>query len=111
MAVIDPENGNPSGALAKRTQSMIEKLYKTNFPDIYRALEAKANDNGESIRRGANAGKYAAMLFDLQDYIEAIGVQYGYLKAKNAPQPTPETGGQQLDQLMQQMPVGDSVLQ
>ena len=111
MAVIDPENGNPSSPLAKRTQSMIEKLYKTNFPDIYRALEAKANDNGESIRRGANAGKYAAMLFDLQDYIEAIGVQYGYLKAKNAPQPTPETGGQQLDQLMQQMPVGDSVLQ
>jgi hypothetical protein len=51
------------------------------------------------------------MLFQLQDYLEAIGVHYGYLEGKT---PVPEAAGadqMDLERLIQQMPVGDSVLQ
>lgn len=107
LASIDPEYGNANGALAKRLNAKINDLYKNVFPKMYRDLETKANNNGESTRRGSKAGKYASMLFELQDYIEAIGVHYGYLEGKPAP---PSADGQEMDlqQLMQQMPVQDT---
>jgi hypothetical protein len=107
LASIDPEYGNQNGDLAKRLNAKINDLYKNVFPKMYRDLESKANDNGESTRRGSKAGKYASMLFELQDYIEAIGVHFGYLEGKPAP---PSAEGQQMDleQLMQQMPVQDT---
>lgn len=111
IAAIDPEYGNPSGALAKRTQAKIDELYKTVFPRIYDGLEKKANDNGESTRRGAKAGRYASMLFQLQDYIEAIGVHYGYLQGQPAPAQPSNAQQMNLDQLMQQIPTQDSVKQ
>lgn len=107
LASIDPEYGNANGALSKRLNAKINDLYKNVFPKIYRDLESKANNNGESTRRGSKAGKYASMLFEMQDYIEAIGVHFGYLEGKPAP---PSADGQQMDlqQLMQQMPVQDT---
>jgi hypothetical protein len=106
----DPADGNKNGAFAKRLFSTIEDLYKNVFPKIYRGLEDKANANGESTRRGSKAGRYASMLFQLQDYVEAMGVHYGYLQGKT---PAKEDAIDQLDleSLMQQVPVGDSVKQ
>lgn len=109
IVAIDPEFGNPSGELAKRTQAKIKELYTIVFPSIYSGLEKKANDNGESTRRGAKAGKYASMLFNLQDYLEAIGVHYGYLQGQAPPAPSNSTGGMSLEQMMQQMPISDSM--
>jgi hypothetical protein len=107
----DPEDGNKSGAFAKRLFAKIDDLYKNVFPKVYRGLEDKANANGESTRRGAKSGRYASMLFQLQDYLEAMGVHYGYLQGRT---PSPETTspeGMDLESLMQQMPIGDSVKQ
>ena len=49
-------------------------------------------------------------MFQLQDYVEAMGVHYGYLQGKT---PAKEDAIDQLDleSLMQQVPVGDSVKQ
>ncbi len=112
LAAVDKEIGNPSGALAKRTKLKLDDLYKNVFPQFYRNLEKVANQNGESTRRGAKAGKYASRLFQIQDYMEAMGVHFGYLEDKNPIAPmnnVPE--GMNLDQLMQQMPAMDSVQQ
>jgi len=109
LAAIDPDYGNPKGAFAARTQAKIDKLYKNVFPDIYSGLSEKANDNGESIRRGSKAGRYANMLFNLQDYLEAIGVHYGYLQGQQAPPAPTGNGEMSLEQMMEQMPIADSV--
>jgi hypothetical protein len=110
ISAIDPEMGNQTGELAKRTQAKINDLYKNVFPIIFSDLEKRANDAGESTRRGSKAGKYASRLFAMQDYINAIGVQYGYLQGQAAPT---QPGGQKmnLDELMKQAPVEDSVNQ
>lgn len=112
ISAIDPVDGNPSGALAKRTQAKINELYTKVFPSIYDGLEKKANDNGESTRRGAKAGKYATMLFTLQDYVQAIGIHYGYIQSKApSPQSQPAGGNIDLEQLMKEMPIQDSMNQ
>jgi hypothetical protein len=50
------------------------------------------------------------MLFELQDYLEAIGAENGYLEPKSSPnQPSPNS--MNMEQLMQQMPAADSVRQ
>jgi hypothetical protein len=111
MSAIDPVTGNASGALAKRTQTKIDNLYKKSFPEMLKKLDEKATSNGESTRRGSNAGKYARMKFELEDYIQAIGVHYQYLAPPaGAPKPAPEMNGMSIEQMMQQMPVGDSVI-
>jgi hypothetical protein len=51
------------------------------------------------------------MLFQLQDYIEAIGVQFGYLQGKAPADPAMNNGSMNLEQMMQQMPIADSVKQ
>jgi MFS family permease len=109
MAAIDPVTGNRTGAFAKRLEAKINDLYKNVFPKMFTDLEAKANNNGESTRRGSKAGKYASMLFELQDYIQAIGVHFGYIEGAPAPPAQPGAEGMDLEQLMQQMPIADSV--
>ena len=109
--VLNPESGSQNSALAKRLNAKINDLYKNVFPSIYRGMEDKANNNGESTRRGAKAGRYASMLFQLQDYIEAIGVQFGYLQGKAPVDPAMNNGSMNLEQMMQQMPIADSVKQ
>jgi hypothetical protein len=111
ITAIDPEFGNRNGALAKRTQAKLKNLYDSVFPKIYDGLGKKANDNGESTRRGTRAGKYAGMLFDLQDYLEAIGVHYGYLQGKPAPASNQNPSEMSLEQMMQEMPISDSMNQ
>jgi hypothetical protein len=102
------EFGDRDGALAKRTRIKIDYVYKTMFPSMMDRLKELANNNGESTRRGASAGRYANMLFDLEDYSEGIAIFYELLEA---PEPEPEpsgAGGPSLDQIMnQQVPAGN----
>ena len=90
IAAIDPEDGDPRGALAKRTEAKIKFLYDTMYPSMFNRLEALANENGESVRRGSSAGLYANMLFELKDYSEAMAVTYGLIDAPEAPMETPQ---------------------
>ncbi len=110
LTAIDQEFGSQNSALAKRTQAKIKELYTSVFPEIYRGLEELAADNGESTRPGSSAGKYANRLFALKDYLDAIAVQYGLKKGK--PAPAASNGApMNVQQMMQQMPTGDSVIQ
>ena len=100
------EFGDQNSALAKRTRTKVDYMYKTMFPSMMDRLKEMANNNGESTRRGSNAGRYAAMLFDLEDYTEGIAIFYDLLEA---PVPQPETGGQgpSLNEIVNQLPAGD----
>ena len=105
MAAADAEFGNPNGELAKQTRGKIEFMYDTMWPSMMDALKEKANANGESVRRGTNAGVFARMMFDIQDYSQAMGVHFGMIdpaaaqpapqtnKPGNQPLPTPGNGG------------------
>lgn len=111
VSAMNPATGDPKGKLATRTQSKIDQLYKKSFPEMYKKLEEKATNNGESTRRGTKPGRYAGMLFGLQDYMEAIGVHYQYLEGpKGAPaSPDMNMDNVDLEELMRQMPIADSV--
>jgi hypothetical protein len=110
LTAIDQEFGSQNSALAKRTQAKIKELYTSVFPEIYRGLEELAADNGESTRPGSSAGKYANRLFALKDYLDAIAVQYGLKKGK--PAPAASNGApMNVQQMMQQMPTSDTVIQ
>jgi len=111
ISAIDREIGKPTGELAKRTQAKINELYKNVFPKIFSDLEKRANDAGESTRRGSKAGKYARMLFELQDYLNTIGVHYGYLQGQQAPSPMQGGQNMNLDNLVKTAPIEDSVNQ
>lgn len=104
----DPLNGDPKGALAKRTKAKIVKLYTSTLPSMFNALEELANENGESTRRGATPGKYASYLFELQDYTKAMGIYYRYLKGEPVQKPA---AGQPMtvEQMQQLAPIADSV--
>ncbi|MBL4862893.1 MAG: hypothetical protein JKY09_07755, partial [Crocinitomicaceae bacterium] len=49
----NPGTGDPNGKLAKRTAAKLDYIYKTMYPSMFDKLEALANNNGESIRRGS----------------------------------------------------------
>ncbi len=109
VSSLDPENGDPKGELAKRTRNKLDELYKVSFPELFRQLEEKAASNGESIRRGSKTGKYARMLFQLQDYIQAIGTHYGYLERPGGGAPAPDDAmGMDMEELMMQMQMQDT---
>lgn len=80
IEAINPETGDPSGALAKRVKSQLDTWYNKDFKGVYKDLETLAINNGESVRRTSNAGKYATMMFSTQDQLEAMAVYYGLSK-------------------------------
>lgn len=99
-AANDTDFGNQDGKLAKRTQEKIAYLYTTMFPSMYDKLTALANANGESTRRGSNAGYYASLLFELQDYAEAMAIHYGWLDGAATPADAP-TEEPSMEELLQ----------
>jgi len=110
-ACYDPQFGDPNGLLAKRTQAKLKVLYGTVFPKIYAELKVKAEDNGESTSRGSGAGRYANMIFDLQDNLEAIGIHFGLLSAPR--EQVPAQNNQEavdMEKMIQQMDIPDSAL-
>ncbi len=70
------EFGDKNGALAVRMRQQVDYLYKTMIPSMKDRLKELANSHGESTRRGSNAGKYAQMLFSLEDYTDGIAISY-----------------------------------
>lgn len=93
----DPQYGNPNGKLASRTNKLVQKLYSSELPGMYKELEALARDNAEVLKRGAGT-YYASYYFSLKDQLEALGVENGILEAPKttAPQPGAPAGGQQI---------------
>lgn len=85
IAAIDPELGDPNGELAKRTAKRIEHLYKVMYPNMVSELKKIAQDNGESMRRGSSAGYYASWMHELEDYSQAMAINYGLIDAPTAP--------------------------
>lgn len=111
-ASMDPEFGDPTGVLAKRTQAKLNYLYSKAFLKISNELKARAIDNGENIQRSINSSGYTKMLFAIQDNVQAIGIHYGLLKApKNQVQEQNNSQEQDLEKLQQQMVMPDSVNQ
>lgn len=108
VAANDSDFGDPTGKLAMRTAKKIEDIYKTMFPSMEDKLKERANDNGESVRRGSNAGRYGNMLFHLQDYAQAMAVHYGWMEDAQ-PEPAPGAQDIDLDQLMRMQSAGDTV--
>jgi hypothetical protein len=92
----DAKYGNPNGALANRTAKLVQKLYQSELPAIYKELETMARDNAEVLKRGAGT-YYANLYFSLKDQMEALGVANGVLEAQNTPMPQPGMpAGQQI---------------
>jgi hypothetical protein len=85
IAIVDPESGDPNGKLAQRTTKTISYIYKTMYPSMFDRLKERANANGETTNRTSRAGHYASMLFELQDYTDAMAVSYGLISPPEAP--------------------------
>ena len=87
----DPEVGNPSGKLAKRTTAKINNLYKLVFPRIYKELAAEGLKNLEK---------------DLKGHLDAVGMRYNFVE--KPVQTMPQGGGdmqltpEQIKMLMEQ---------
>lgn len=104
IASQDKENGDPNGPLAKRTKANLSAWYNKMLPAQYAKLKSAAIENGESVRRSSVAGRYASMMFAVQDHLDAMAVTYGLKEDIAVPQPTgAPTGGSGVDlnQLMQ----------
>jgi hypothetical protein len=94
VTTLDPEFGDPKGELAKRTGARIKHLYEVMYPNMISELKKRAQENGESLRRSTKAGPYAKMLFQLEDYSQAMAINYGLIDPPaappaNAPSPSP----------------------
>ena len=87
IASMDGEYGNENGELAKRTTAFIQHMEKDMFPSMIDRLKAEANANGESTRRSSRAGYYSSMLFDLEDYRDAMFIEYGIMAKPEATAP------------------------
>jgi len=108
--VMDPQVGDKNGALGKHLDINVTKLFNATIPKILEGLKNKANENGESIRRGSSAGRYSSMLFNIQDNIDAIAIHYGMKdQPTGATAPVDYSNEVDMESLMQQMDKGDSV--
>jgi hypothetical protein len=84
---MEPQTGDPKGALAKRTAKNLEQYYMKDLPAVYTKLKDLAVENGESIRSSSNRGRYMSWLTKMQDQMEAMAVHYQFRKpaAQGAP--------------------------
>lgn len=95
----DTKYGSPSGKLANRTANYVSKLYGSKLPAMYKALQAKATENGEVLRRGK--GAYADMYFNVQGYMEAVGIDGGVVEAPMQPGEAPmDRSGMPMDAML-----------
>ena len=85
-------DSNPDGPLSKRTLSKLDYVYKEMFPRMIDQLETLAKNNGERVRRSSKAGRYAKMMFYLEDYAQGMAVFYQMMEAPSQPQQQPAAG-------------------
>jgi len=76
----DREMGDPTSALARRTQNMVNRLYQSVYPRMYKEMENLARENGESMSRGSNMGAFASRYFELRGSLDGIGILYKILE-------------------------------
>ena len=108
--LMDPSYGVSEGELAKHLTETVNNLFSKTLPKLYDDLKEKANNNGETSRRGSRAGRYASMLFDIQDNMEAIAIHYGLMQEPTGTAPSSnDAQSLELQRMMQQMDMGDSV--
>lgn len=99
MSAHDESFTKKGNKLALRTEKLVAKLYQTELPRIYSALEAKARENGEVIRQGAKDSPISSQLFELKSLMEDVGMFYGVIEGtapaapSNAPMPQMPTEG------------------
>ena len=62
------------------------------FPRMIDQLETLAKNNGERVRRSSKAGRYAKMMFYLEDYAQGMAVFYQMMEAPSQPQQQPAAG-------------------
>ncbi len=85
-------DSNPDGPLSKRTLSKLDYVYKEMFPRMIDQLEILAKNNGERVRRSSKAGRYAKMMYYLEDYAQGMAVFYQMMEAPSQPQQQPAAG-------------------
>jgi hypothetical protein len=106
----DPIEGDPNGQLAQESKKILDNFYKKTLPKLLKDIEEMAVNNGESIRRAGKLGNYASQYYRLKDYAEGVAINYGFMQGAT-PQANPNMDQMNLEQLMQQMPKQDSVIQ
>ncbi len=109
MYLKDPSNGVENDPLTISVEKNINRLYSKVLPSIQENLKNRANENGESVRRGNAMGRYASMYFHVKDNVEAIGIHYGILKSSEPVQQNDYSQEMDLQNLLNQMEKGDSV--
>jgi hypothetical protein len=83
----DSEKGNTGGALDKRTNAYVNKLYNQLFPRIYADLK--------------NSGFESKSINDLKGHVEAVGMKYGFIeRPKSAPEGQMQLTPEQIQELM-----------
>ena len=100
----DAEHGLPNGKLAKRTNKYANHLFKDILTKMYDELKNEALDNGDNINVGGKTGAYGKRYQDFKGHTEAVGIEFGFLKAnEEVPPPSvdPAAGKLSPDQLRQ----------
>lgn len=81
----DPQFGIANDKLTNHVNDKVDYYFNKMIPSVLNKLRDKANENGESVRRGSGAGVYASMLFEFEDYTMAMGVYFGVIKPEQSP--------------------------
>ncbi len=102
-AAANEENGNPNGALAKRTMNFIDQLMDQLLPKMIARLEQAAAD------AGSNREKYQWQIYTLKDYIQVLAADYNLIEGQKGV----SSGGSSMDfnQMINEQNKQDSVLQ
>ena len=105
-ACADPDFGNKYSKVSKRLYGKINTLYKTSFPSIYDRLKSLATDNAESSQQGM----YTSRLTKMKDFIDAVGVHFGFLKPSGPPSLEDSQQGvdAEMEKLLQQKQMVDT---
>jgi len=104
------EFGDANSKLATRMRNKVDYIYKKMMPSIKNRISELANKNGESTRRGANAGYYAKMLFNFEDYMDGIAIAYELMEKPevgNGGQPGAPAGQSMTPEQFQQLMNGN----
>ncbi|TNE55640.1 MAG: DUF2723 domain-containing protein [Bacteroidetes bacterium] len=92
----DPDNGAPKGKLSLRTRHYANKIFQEMLPRMYSELKEQALDEGDNVNIGGETGVYGQRYIDFKGHTEAVGVEFGFIKKKEAPSTDPAAAGSKL---------------
>ena len=102
MAIKDPAKGDASNALGNTMYSKMKNFYDRVVPKLYAETKTLAGEDSQ----------YLNWLDQLQMNLDAIGIQYGILKAPANQVPAQvDPSAMQMQQMMNQQVQPDSVLE